>query len=333
MIRNRWYAALDAAEVPTGKLVGVRRFGEDLALFRDGEGRVVCLADRCVHRGAALSAGRVRDGHVECPFHGFRYDARGRCRLIPAAGRSAEVPERFRVRAYSALEAHGFVWIFWGDEGADPASREETKTPAFFNDLDGFASSTFTSAWPVHYSRAVENQLDVMHLPFVHATTIGRGGKTLVEGPIVEWLTPDHLRYWVFNRDDEGQAPRPIEELSKSESPVHLDLILPNVWQNHIAPKLRVVAAFAPVDEANTLIYLRLYQKLFTVPGLHHLISAPVQLLNRVILNQDRRVVVTQRPLASSLRMGEQLVAGDRPIAFYRRRRQELIDEAGSQSS
>jgi phenylpropionate dioxygenase-like ring-hydroxylating dioxygenase large terminal subunit len=170
----------------------------------------------------------------------------------------------------------------------------------------------------------------VMHLPFTHRTTIGRGGRTLVDGPLVEWLDGDRLRFHVFNRVDDGTPPRKPGELEPGAGAVHLDLQLPNVWQNHISDSLRVVAAFAPVDEESTVIYLRTYQKTVLVPGLREVYEWLLQGFNRVVLGQDRRVVLTQRPIKTALKMVESLVQGDLPIVEYRRRRQELLDARDS---
>jgi len=96
MIRNQWYIILESSEVKQGKPVGVTRMGEKLVLWRDAEGKVVCMKDQCPHRGVALSCGKLIDGLIECPFHGFQFDGSGRCTLIPANGRNAPVPRRFR---------------------------------------------------------------------------------------------------------------------------------------------------------------------------------------------------------------------------------------------
>jgi phenylpropionate dioxygenase-like ring-hydroxylating dioxygenase large terminal subunit len=327
MIPNQWYAVLESSEVPRGRPVGATRLGERLVFFREADGTVACLRDACIHRGASLSAGQVCDGHVQCPFHGFRYDHTGRCTRIPAHGAAADVPERFRARAFPARDAHGFVWVYNGQ----PAEGAELPPIPFFPDLAiGWAYDTFSDPWPVHYSRAVENQLDVVHLPFVHRTTIGRGGRTVVDGPIVEWLTDTHLRFYVFNRLDDGTPAKPAAQCDKANAAVYLEFLFPNLWQNVLGDKFRVMAAFVPVDEENTVVYIRTYQKVVRAPGLRHLFFALATPANRLILGQDKRVVVTQRPKMTQDKMGELLIAGDRPIAEYRRKRQALIDAAAS---
>lgn len=326
MIPNQWYAVLESREVPRGKPIGATRLGERLVFWREGRGKVACLRDLCVHRGAMLSAGKLCGDRVQCPFHGFEYDRSGRCTKIPAHGHGAAVPERFRVRQLPAREEHGWIFVWWGEL---PGDSEASLPPVpFFDDIDdSFSTATAHQHWAVHYSRAVENQLDVMHLPFPHHNTIGRGGKVVVDGPIVEWLDTNKMRFYVFNRRDDGTPARKAEELDRDTAAVHLDFVFPNLWQNHLGDKLRITAAFVPVDEGNCVVYIRLHQKILRVPLLRSLFNWVMMRFNGIILSQDRRVVLTQQPVKTSLKMGELLVQGDRPIALYRQRRQELIGD------
>jgi len=295
--------------------------GEKLVFWRDAEGQVHCLRDQCAHRGVALSAGKVLpSGHLQCPFHGFEYDASGRVRVIPANSRKTPVPEQFRVQAYPTYEAHGFIWIWWGEE-----PPEDLQPPRFFEDLDGaFTYAQAIDPWETHYSRAIENQLDPIHLPFVHHNTIGRGNRTIVDGPVTRWVGDDMFYVYVRSRVDDGTPPLKPEEVDVSQSQVYLEFIFPNLWQNHISDDVRVVAAFVPVDEAHTLLYLRFYQKFLRVPLLRDLVNRAAMPFNLLVAHQDRRVVQTQVPKASGLAIGAKLVQGDRPIVEYRRRREEL---------
>ena len=220
-------------------------------------------------------------------------------------------------------ERGGFIWLWWGEP------RAELPPLPWFEDIDeSFPHGTFRSHWTVHYSRAIENQLDVVHLPFVHHNTIGRGNRTLVEGPVTTW-SDDGMRLWVYNKVDDGSRPRRPEEIPAPTDPPRLYLHLPNVWQNWLSDDLRIVAVFAPIDDGNTMLYIRFYQRVVRVPLLRELFCAVGAWGNSVVANQDRRVVITQRPVKSWLRMDEKLIQGDRPIIEYRRRRQALIDAVG----
>jgi len=86
-----------------------------------------------------------------------------------------------------------------------------------------------------------------------------------------------------------------------------------------------VVAAFVPVDEEHTLLYLRFYQRFLRLPLLGDLVARLAMPFNVLVAHQDRRVVQTHQPKPSALRMGEKLIRGDLPVIEYRRRREELM--------
>ena len=319
MIRNQWYVLLESDQV-RDKPIGVTRMGEKMVFWRDSAGKVHAAVDKCPHRGVQLSLGAVMDNHLQCPFHGFEYDASGKCVHVPANGRGGVIPATLRLNVYPTYEAHGYIWVWWGHN--PPA---ELEPPIFFDNLDEtFFYASAHDPWDAHYARVIENQLDVVHLPFIHRKTIGRGGRTLVDGPVIEWRGDKMLYTYVFNRVDDGTPPRKPSELApKDATSAHLEFIMPNLWQNYISPDVRIVAAFVPVDDAHTLLYLRFYQRFLRVPVLGKLAAKLAMPSNLYIAHEDRRVVVTHQPQASGLRIGEALIQGDLPIIEYRRKRAE----------
>jgi len=319
MIYNQWYGILDSKEVKQGKLTGVTRLGEKLVLWRDATGQVNCIFDKCCHRGASLSKGKLNQGNVECPFHGFAYDGTGKVILIPANGKNTAVPDRYKVNAYKVKEKKGFIWLWYGEH------KEDLPEIPFFKEItEDFSYGQFSENWSVHYTRAIENQLDVVHLPFVHGDSIGRGNKTLVNGPVVEW-EENLMTFYVNNVVDDGKRkPLKPEEIQDYKKLFHLQLQLPNTWQNIISNDLKIVAVFAPVDEENTHIYIRFYQRFMKTPGLKQLVNNLSKISNKYILHQDRRVVLTQLPKKTELKMDENLIQGDLPIIEFRKKREEL---------
>ncbi|MBK7711653.1 MAG: aromatic ring-hydroxylating dioxygenase subunit alpha [Bacteroidales bacterium] len=323
MIYNQWYPVLDSGELKKGKLLKIKRFNENMALWRNDENAICCISDKCCHRGASLSCGRITGGNLECPFHGFVFDKTGNVKVIPANGKNRPVPESMKVQAWQTFEGNGFIWVWWGDE------EKATPEPYFFDDLKDFSYSWLKDHWNVHYSRAIENQLDVVHLPFIHRTTIGRGNKTLVHGPVV--IRKDELlSFYVRNVADDGNTiPLRQDEITDYQKLPHLSFRYPNIWQNYISEKIRAFAAFVPVDEENTIIYIRYYQDLIRIPGLRWLFNYIGKISSIIILRQDKRIVITQLPKKSSVRMDERLIMGDKPIIEYRKHRQELIEMNG----
>ncbi len=324
MIPNQWYAILESNEIKKGKIIGVTRMGEKLVVWRNAKGELSVMADKCPHRGVALSVGKLTGDCIQCPFHGFEFDTTGACKLVPANGRDAEPPRALHVRSYPVREEHNFVYIWWGEP------RESYPPVPWFESVsDKMVYSTLKDHWANHYSRAIENQLDVVHLPFIHATTIGRGNKTVVNGPVTKeeshWPGDHLINLWVYNDVDTGQKPKRASELPEPTRRPFLQFRYGNLWHNWIADNMRIVLAFAPIDNENTLMYIRFYHTV-RIPVLRQLMGWIGMLMNLVIERQDRRVVVTQRPHRPDLGIGEILIPGDSPIVMYRKIRRDLIE-------
>lgn len=162
-----WQAVLPARKL--GKKPARVMLGPDaVVLFRGAEG-IGAIADRCPHRSASLSGGRVVAGLVECPYHGWRFDKAGACAQI--ALHSGPVPNR-RVRAWTACEAHGLIFVTADPDAALPiVAPVWDGQPAVSRILESRAQATLADA--------VENVLDPIHTLFVHKGLIrGASGKT-----------------------------------------------------------------------------------------------------------------------------------------------------------
>jgi phenylpropionate dioxygenase-like ring-hydroxylating dioxygenase large terminal subunit len=325
MIPDQWYVVLESKEVRKGKPVGVTRMGEKMVFWREHQGKIACAVDQCPHRGVALSAGKLVGDCIQCPFHGFEFDSTGRCTLIPANGRTSEVPKIFKAKAYPARELHDLIYIWWGEP-----PEEYPPLPDFdYMRNSNFVYSTATDVWNAHYSRVIENQLDVVHVPFVHYNTIGRGNKTVVQGPRIkvdELSNGDGtINIWTHNEVDQGQIPLKPNDVPLPDRHPQLQFRFPNIWHNWIGDTFHLFLGFAPIDGEHTKLYLRTYHNV-KIPIMRQIVNLFGNLSNIYIERQDRRVVVTQRPYRSDLKIGEKLIPGDAPVIEYRRRRQTLIE-------
>ena len=323
MIANRWYAVLSSHQIKAGRLTGARRFGADVVFFRTAKGDPCCISSQCTHRGASLAKGCLHSDHVQCPFHGIEFDANGKCVLIPSEGRASTMDfSKFQLKSYPVCEIGGIVFAWYGD-------REPDHKPDIF-DVMTDKSYTYDHTedhWKVHYSRVIENQLDVSHLAFVHHNTIGRGNKTVANGPKVVWLDDNTMQTSANNAVDTGQTP--LREKDCEIKPTNLNFKFPNLWLNHVSDKILILAYFVPVDEENTIIALRFYNRITGVKTIDKMIAWLGSRANIVVERQDKRIVETQLPCRSDLRMGEKLVAADRPIIAYRSKRDKLLQENG----
>ena len=164
MLFNMWYVAADLADI-SDKPTQAKVLGQKLVIFRAKDGSIACLSDICIHRGASLSAGKVVDGCVECPYHGWRYDGKGAVAKIPAQPPGAKIPQHARIDSYPVVVKYGWVWVFMGDL----PEAERPPLPEFpeYDDPE-WRMIRGEFIWQADYARVIENGLDFSHAPFVH---------------------------------------------------------------------------------------------------------------------------------------------------------------------
>jgi phenylpropionate dioxygenase-like ring-hydroxylating dioxygenase large terminal subunit len=185
---NAWYVAAFSDEVEPGKPFARRLLDKPIVFFRDPEGRPVALDDRCPHRFAALSRGRLIDGTLECPYHGLRFGPSGRCTSNPHG--DGHIPAGAAVASYPVREQYGAIWIWLGD-GAQAAN---TPLPAFdfLDPVHNFTSNGYLHT-RANYQLSVDNLLDLSHFQYLHPDTLGsdqiaRGGVGFVNEGDMVWV-------------------------------------------------------------------------------------------------------------------------------------------------
>jgi phenylpropionate dioxygenase-like ring-hydroxylating dioxygenase large terminal subunit len=166
-LKNCWYVAALDQELIDGKLLNRTMLGEQLLLFRGEGGKVFALNDRCAHRGALLSKGRLEGDAVRCMYHGIKYDGSGKCVQIPG---QEMIPPKMRVRSYPVVERSHFIWVWMGEAAAaDPALIVDLP---YLNDPNWKGIPAYLH-YDANYLLIVDNLSDFSHLAFVHTRTLG----------------------------------------------------------------------------------------------------------------------------------------------------------------
>lgn len=163
VMRRYWQPLLLTEELPDERPVKEARvLGEDLVVFRDEGGRYGALARLCAHRAGDLSYGRLEDGGLRCPYHGWLYDVGGRCLDQPAEPADARFCDRVRQPAYPCIERNGIIYGYMGP-GQPPLF------PAFDWHL---APDTHTFVFKgyqrANWLQATEGEIDPAHLSYLH---------------------------------------------------------------------------------------------------------------------------------------------------------------------
>jgi len=200
LLRNAWYIAAWADEV-TAEPVARRICDEPVVLFRAGQKRAAALADRCCHRAAPLHLGNVVEAGIECGYHGLTFDSTGQCVRIPGQSR---IPEDARVRSYPVVEKNQLVWLWMGDPAlADPATIVDFP---YHDDAAKWPNKH--DCYPIkgNYMLMVDNLMDLTHLGYLHAKTVGGNPSAHVEAEMKTERTPTGLK---FTRWMKNSAPPP----------------------------------------------------------------------------------------------------------------------------
>lgn len=311
-----WVPAVGAQDLRAATPLAARAFGEELVLWRAAEGAAPSAAlDRCPHRGARLSRGRVladpggAGGAVlECAYHGWRFDAGGRCVAIPALPGFAPPPSH-RATAWQATEAHGLVWVCApADEAASPLPELPGTLPArrvLCGPFDVAASAP----------RVVENFLDTAHFGFVHEGSLGSREQLQV---------PDY-------RVDHDEHGRPGVALYRAWQPRASSGAQGGAWVDYSYRLLGPYAALLtkkaegaapseayalwcnPLDEEHTRVW-------FTICTTDDSLGdTALREFQGMIFAQDAPVLESQQPRRLPLSGGELHCAADRLSAAYRR--------------
>lgn len=166
-LRDAWYMVAWPHEVTSTEPLARTVLGDDLVLFRTPAGEVVALEDRCAHRLAPLSRGRIEEGGIRCMYHGVKFGTTGQCVEIPA---QPQGHPNMCVRRYPLVEKDGFLWAWMGTpEQADPSKIID----AHWAHDPRWAPSQGYLHVHAHMSLVADNLLDFGHLPFVHPNTVG----------------------------------------------------------------------------------------------------------------------------------------------------------------
>jgi 5,5'-dehydrodivanillate O-demethylase oxygenase subunit len=316
LLRRYWYPIAVASELTEEQPAKfVRLLGENLVLFRDKQGRVGLLADRCSHRGASLCYGRVEERGIACPYHGWLYDVEGSCVECPAEPKGSKFHLTIKHTAYLTQEFIGLYWAYLGPKPAPLIPKYDV-----WSRTDGRRKIVVYPLLDANWFQAMENSVDPAHLQILHQDTALRARKpaSTTRGFIddIEKTEFYEVFYGVMKR-------RHYKNGVVDEHP----LIFPNVLRQGDATQIRV-----PMDDTHTLIYFVhfipgetgdgtdmetpevLYLPPFKDPpdALHPFTRFRTDL----VLAQDHMVWETPGPIADRTR--ERLATSDRGIVMLR---------------
>lgn len=280
--------------------------------FRDENG-VAAFRDLCIHRGAALSLGWVRNGALVCPYHGWEYDRSGACTRIPSRPADAPIPDSAKAQAYHVQERYGLVWVAMEEPEAD--------VPLFPGDVYGQPGwksfISYRAVWNTSAARAVENFMDFSHFPYVHTGILGTEDKAEIAPYTVE-KRDDGLFYFL-----EQEEPSELYGAGGNQV-VRYEYTLVVPFTIHLK-KIELETGRLTIISQLTLPRTSKTTEVFVFIVRNHSLDDPdttFQDFTNNIMEQDRVVVESQRPeeLPDSLREELHIKVPDAASLLYRQR-------------
>jgi vanillate O-demethylase monooxygenase subunit len=308
VLARRWHPVAWASAVDALRPHAVRVLDQDIVLYRTGSG-ISAAADLCAHRGAPLSLGTLAEGCLVCPYHGYRYDAAGRCTSIPAHP-EGPIPSRLTLRRFAAVERYGLVWV-----NLTPDAAREDDIPAFpQHAADGFQVIPVPPLdWAAAAGRQIESFCDVAHFAFVHPTTFAAADPVVPryevrptsDGVFAEFSSR------VGNVSDPSAAQQTWRRVYRISLPfvVHLAIDFPGQGQ------LVVFNAACPVSARRTRVFPIVARNFDRDQPVADVIA-----FQQRIYAEDQRIVERQHPEDLPLDLDEEVhVRADRTSIEYRR--------------
>lgn len=319
VLQREWLVACRSDEL-SEQPIGITLMGERVVLFRNEEG-IHAFKDLCIHRGAKLSLGCVKDGNLVCPYHAWEYDSSGACVRIPQLPEDRAIPGKARAVKYACQEKFGFVWVCLDAEQSAPFFElPEWEDPTYRNVMWG---STLVEAKP---PRIIENFLDVGHLAVVHEGYLGVAEHTVI-GDYHVIHEGDSIRseeIAVFQPDPDGSG--------QSKNVYYTYEILRPMTvkftkrDRETDQKMSIILTVAPVDMTTSIAYGIIS---FNYPM--NQTDAEIAAFQDVIFAQDKPVVENQKPEDLPLDLQAELsLSCDRMSIAYRRYLKDMGMEWGT---
>jgi phenylpropionate dioxygenase-like ring-hydroxylating dioxygenase large terminal subunit len=311
-LRNRWYLMCQSGELED-RPVARRYLGEDLVLWRDGDGVPRVMRDYCPHRGAKLSQGDIVDGDLQCWYHFWRYDGTGQCTSVPTQGGKCSLQRRLRIEStYPTEECAGYVWAWMSEEEPVPLRLpDEMEDP----DYTTFPESV---VWHTNWTLALENLTDIMHAPFLHSHSL-----TLSGGILDDRVKTEERRdgFKVFRENQQGVNFDWADAVLSPIMYVRLDIPYPSPWVAGPGPDLRILSFVTPIDDVRTVAHFPRFRK---VQGWQRTLWRTLYRLrlrgtHRHVLNQDKIMLEGQRSIGDA-RRDEHLAQSDKGVILLRKR-------------
>jgi phenylpropionate dioxygenase-like ring-hydroxylating dioxygenase large terminal subunit len=193
-LKHAWYVAAWDSEIGSDGIFQRTLLDESILFFRDSQGVVQAISNRCPHRFAPLDKGVKIGDAIVCAYHGLRFNGKGQCVHNPHG--NGFVPKTATVRSYPVVERYSAIWIWMGE----PELADSGAIPDFsFNDpAQFFVGKRYLHA-RANYVLETDNIMDLSHIQYLHPGTLGSDSVSSAEIEVTQELNTIYSKRLVKN--------------------------------------------------------------------------------------------------------------------------------------
>ena len=166
MLSNHWYLICPEKELQK-QIINRKILNEEIIIFRNGQGAITALENRCCHRNVRLSLGYLDQGQVVCGYHGWKYDSTGSCIHVPSQTAEAKIPKTARIKSYPVQVFNRWIWVFLGD-----AEQAAVIKPCNIPEMKEWNFTYQSYTFKADLELAAESLVDPYHIAYAHRNSI-----------------------------------------------------------------------------------------------------------------------------------------------------------------
>ena len=332
LLRRFWHAVMPVSHLDDGPKP-FTLLGEPIVLWKDAEGRVSCLKDRCPHRTAKLSMGYVEGQGLTCGYHGWTFNVSGNCVRVPQSGSAKHINvPAYDVKSYHVEQRYGYLWVALDEPLTGIPELPEASMPGF-RQVD-----EFYEPWNIGALRLMENSFDLAHVSFVHRASFGN-----VDEPSVDTNLDMHIHEFGFEylstfpvvvrgeiqQKAVGAADGPTLRTTRSNYYLPFARCLSITYPHGLTHAIVTIAT--PINDDNCMILQWAYRN-----------DTEEQVPSEAVLAMDRQITIEDRAILEScdsdvplaIRNREEAnMASDRPGLVMRELLVDLLEKHGETES
>lgn len=284
---NYWYIACYSNELKKNKSFETKILNNPIVLFRDENDIACAISNICSHRNVPLSDGKICKGKIQCPYHGWEFDGKGKCTYIPSLIEQSSISSSTKIKDYKVIEQDGYIWIWIGDR--EPKKEEIPLSIDKFSSYEKKLNAYLENS----VENCIENFLDPTHTGYIHGGLFRNPASHLTEANIKE--VEDGIKVTVVE-ESKGDSILAKMIVGEDTGLVHEDyFILPSIVKvtYSLGKKFRIRSYhfFTPIEDFKTRIYVHVTLDFKLLNPILMIIST---IVGKILLKQDKDILEKQ---------------------------------------